>query len=412
MPGVRPTARGWQALLIGLAVLATARLFGTTQLHQLAYVFLALLLAALVLGVWGSQGLRFLRRMPAGARLTAGESSRMELLISNGSRLGIPGAQVMDRVPSERSFETPPLGSGYRATVEVPLKFSRRGVYQLGPAEVRTRDPFGLLRFSRAFDDRMEVLVYPRVHDLSGFPLGGGTVESGAKSTSRGRGDEFAGLKEYNRGDDPRHIHWKSVARTGQLYVRQFSLQDPQRYTIALDLTRRGLRVPEGEVEDAVSAAASALALLRREHMPLRLLCTDKAGSRTEFSTREQPYWEAMRLLALARADGDEEIGGLLSRERASLGEGVIVISRDRDGELADGVRRLREASLTVIVVAIATHTYVAGPVGGRRESERAAGFSRGVARLEDAGAEVLVVRHPEGVAGLSGSIRKERSPA
>ena len=46
---VRPTARGWQALVVGALVVFVARLIGTTQFHQLAYALLALPLAALAL---------------------------------------------------------------------------------------------------------------------------------------------------------------------------------------------------------------------------------------------------------------------------------------------------------------------------------------------------------------------------
>jgi hypothetical protein len=77
-----------------------------------------------------------------------------------------------------------------------------------------------------------------------------------APQGSRGRrGEEFANLREYRRGDDRRHIHWKSLARTGELFVKEFSLQAPRRHTVALDLCREGLRTQENEIEDAVSVA-------------------------------------------------------------------------------------------------------------------------------------------------------------
>jgi uncharacterized protein (DUF58 family) len=396
---VRPTARGWQAMAIGLAVLAVARLIGTTQLHQLAYALLALIVAAFVLGLLGSRGLRFSRALPSGIRLTAGVPSRVDLVISNDSRLSTSRLDVVDRLPEPRRFRLPSLGRRERAVVEAPVTFARRGIYELGPAEARAVDPFGMLRFVRRFDERAQVVVYPEVHELLAFPLSGDDAEAGTRGTLGRQGDEFAGLREYRRGDDRRHIHWKSLARTGELFVKEFSFHAPRRYTVALDLRRQGIRAPQSEIEDAVSAAASVLTHLAREHLPCRLICTDRAGSSTEFGSDEASYWRAMRLLATARADGDRALGDSVFDEREGLGEGIVLISRTPDEDLPEHVRRLKGAGLTVVVVALAAHTYRghAGAEDGRREAT----FLREVGRLEAAGAAVRVLRHPSGVAGL-----------
>jgi uncharacterized protein (DUF58 family) len=398
---VRPTARGWQALAAGIVTLIVARLIGTTQFHQLAYALLVLPLASLALGVVASRGLRYSRALPPGTRLTAGTPATLRLLLER-SRFGATKASVLDRLPGPRSFDFSTTRESSR--IEVPLTFARRGVYTLGPAEVRVADPFGLLRFARRDGERTEVVVYPRVYDLRGFPLRGGNVEAGTTGSRGRRGEEFANLREYRRGDDKRHIHWKSLARTGELFVKEFSLQAPRRHTVALDLRREGLRTQENEIEDAVSSAASMLAHLAGEGLPFRLLSTGSSGEDTGFGTDEDAYWEAMRLLATARADGHRHLGEIVLGERGGLGEGVVLVSRTRDEELPSCVRKLRELGLSVIVVALATHTYRAPHMPGDAAHGREAEFLESVGRLEVAGATVRVVRHPEGMAGLSGA--------
>jgi uncharacterized protein (DUF58 family) len=399
---VRPTARGWQTLIAGVLTLVVARLIGTTQFHQLAYAFLALPLASLVLGVMGSRGIDYSRSLPPGARITASKEAKLRLLLER-SRFAAARATVLDHLPGRREFEFSGWGKDNR--IEVPLAFARRGVYELGPAEVRIVDPFGLLGFSRKFEERTEVVVYPKVHELRGFPLLGGNVEAGTRGSRGRRGEEFTNLREYRRGDDRRHIHWKSLARTGELFVKEFSVQAPRRHTVALDLRREGLRIREQEVEDAVSAAASVLTHLVREGLPFRLLGTD--GADAGFGS-EDSYWRAMRFLAMARADGVRSLGEAVLAQRGELGEGVVLISRTRDEELSRCVRKLREAGLSVIVVALATHTYRTPTMSGSAPSavarEREAEFLGSVGRLEAAGATVRVVGHPEGVEGLAGT--------
>jgi uncharacterized protein (DUF58 family) len=398
---VRPTARGWQALVAGAVTLLVARLIGTTQFHQLAYALLALLLASLVLGVMGSRGLSYSRALPPGVRITAGSPAKLRLLLER-SRFGAPKASVVDRLPGPRGFDF--SATRKRSRIEVPLTFPRRGVYTLGPAEVSVADPFGLLRFARMDRETTEVVVYPQVYELRGFPLRGGNVEAGTTGARGRRGEEFANLREYRRGDDRRHIHWKSLARTGELFVKEFSLQAPRRHTVVLDLRREGLRTQENEIEDTVSAAASILTHLAREGLPFRLLATGSGGADTGFGSDEDSYWEVMRLLATARADGVRHLGETVLGERERLGEGVILVSRTRDDELPHCVRKLREGGLSVIVVALATHTYRTPPVPGSAAQGREAEFLRSVGTLEAAGATVRVVRHPAGVAGLSGA--------
>jgi uncharacterized protein (DUF58 family) len=403
---VWPTARGWQALVAGIVTLIVARLIGTTQFHQLAYALLLLPLASLVLGVMGSQGLRYSRALPPGTRITAGSPATVRLLLER-SRFGATKASVLDRLPGPRSFDFSTTRESSR--IEVPLTFARRGVYALGPAEVRVADPFGLLRFARRDGEATEVVVYPQVYELRGFPLRGGNVEAGTTGSRGRRGEEFANLREYRRGDDKRHIHWKSLARTGELFVKEFSLQAPRRHTVALDLRREGLRTQEDEIEDAVSAAASLLAHLAREGLPFRLLDTGRSVRDTGFESDDDSYWEAMRLLATARADGVRHLGEIVLRERAGLGEGVVLVSRTRDAELPHCVRKLRELGLSVIVVALATHTYRTPRMSGDAAQGREAEFLESVGRLEAAGATVRVVGRPAGVAGLSKGVEAVR---
>jgi uncharacterized protein (DUF58 family) len=405
---VRPTACGWQAIVIGPLVLFLARLVGTTQFHQLAYALLALPLVALVLGWSSSRGLRFSRALPPGTRITAGIPAKIRLLLSNRSRFGSSEVSVADHLPAPRRFEARPLGGGSGTTIEAPLAFARRGVYELGPAEVGVTDPFGLLRFDRRFGERTEVVVYPEVHELRDFPIRGGNVEVGARGSRGQRGDEFAGLREYRRGDDRRHIHWKGVARTGELYVKEFAVEAPRRYAVVLDLRREGLRAPEAEVEDAVSVATSVLTRLARERLPFRLVCADGAGAATPFGSDEASYWAAMRLLATARADGGRRLGGTALEEGKGLGEGVVLISRTRNEDLPPTVRKLRGAGLSVVVVAIAAYTYRTPPGTGGTAQGSEAEFLRFVDLLGAAGAAVRVVSHPEGVAGLSGASKKK----
>jgi hypothetical protein len=167
----------------------------------------------------------------------------------------------------------------------------------------------------------------------------------------------------------------------------------------------------ETEVEDAISAAASVLTRFRRERLPFRLVCTGGAGAvTTEFGSGEASYWKAMRLLATARADGCRRLAEVMLAEKGGLGEGAVMVSRTRNEDLPECVRRLRGAGLSVVVVALASHTYRTPPGTGGTAQSREAEFLRLIDQLEGAGAAVRVVSHPAGVAGLSSGSMKTRA--
>lgn len=59
----------------------------------------------------------------------------------------------------------------------------------------------------------------------------------GYRSVFKGRGIEFAGIREYYRGDEFRSIDWKVTARTGDLHVREHIEERELQVLVALDLS-------------------------------------------------------------------------------------------------------------------------------------------------------------------------------
>ncbi|MFZ2958780.1 MAG: DUF58 domain-containing protein [Candidatus Ozemobacteraceae bacterium] len=59
----------------------------------------------------------------------------------------------------------------------------------------------------------------------------------GYRSVFKGRGIEFAGIREYVRGDEYRSIDWKVSARTGKLNIREHIEERELQVVVALDLS-------------------------------------------------------------------------------------------------------------------------------------------------------------------------------
>ena len=168
-----------------------------------------------------------------------------------GSRLDLP-------VGEERaSFWLPMLRSAEMREFRFRVPTERRGLVVVGPALSVQGDPFGLAGRETRWTGEEEVHVHPRTVRLPGRQTGFVHDLEGHASPNLSSSDmNFHALRPYVAGDDRRHVHWKSTARTGQLMVRQFEESRMSTVLLALD-TGRASYIDEDEFELAVSVVAS-----------------------------------------------------------------------------------------------------------------------------------------------------------
>jgi uncharacterized protein (DUF58 family) len=55
------------------------------------------------------------------------------------------------------------------------------------------------------------------------------------RSAFRGSGLVFSDLREYQPGDDIKHIHWKATARTGTVFIKSYEEDRQLRVLLAVD---------------------------------------------------------------------------------------------------------------------------------------------------------------------------------
>ncbi|MCH7228963.1 DUF58 domain-containing protein [Haloferula sp. A504] len=158
--------------------------------------------------------------------------------------------------PSEQALK---LRRGETGSFVAELLPRRRGLVALDDLRVLLPDPLGLYqRCRRVKAPESGLAILPRRYRLPPFELpGSARFQPGGDATSRNAGPsgEFVGLRDYQPGDPPRLIHWKSWARTGRPIVKELEDSFFPRHGLILDT------FPEaGDLalfEEAVSVAAS-----------------------------------------------------------------------------------------------------------------------------------------------------------
>jgi len=135
---------------------------------------------------------------------------------------------------SEAAFDRPEIllrqsASGAECRVDVPaagateallaVPAARRGWQPLGRVMLETRFPLGLFRAWSYVEPDCRCLVYPRPEPGALPPPAPSRQAGGARAHAQGS-DDFSGLRTYQVSDSPRHVAWKSVARSDTLHAR------------------------------------------------------------------------------------------------------------------------------------------------------------------------------------------------
>ena len=214
---------------------------GTNVQSGWLFVLSALLLGAAVAGI--VLPLLMVRRVTVARRAPseafAGEDVRVDLLAKNEGRGASLSVVLKDQHVVPAAVFVPSLGPGESAIASTERRASRRGVVDAAAVQVVSSAPLGVAEARRSVPAAGRTVIYPRVVPLSSFPMLDAAPSSGGEETEaragRGHGQDFLGVREYQRGDSLRHVHWPSTARHGSLIVREFEQERPARLVGVID---------------------------------------------------------------------------------------------------------------------------------------------------------------------------------
>lgn len=131
---------------------------------------------------------------------------------------------------SGRSWFVGCVPAGETVVLEGESMLPRRGVYRWDRLRVASSYPVGLANVVRTVESPEELVVFPQLgavqrgvlrHWLSTHCPTHGAVRAAARRQPNAQ-HEFHGLRSFRPGDSPRHIHWRTTARRGELMVREF----------------------------------------------------------------------------------------------------------------------------------------------------------------------------------------------
>ncbi|MEA3075610.1 MAG: hypothetical protein QOF60_518 [Actinomycetota bacterium] len=276
-----------QVAFVGAVLLwIMARVVAGTAMYLFAYGVVMMLVVAFVIA---PRKLK-LEGERAGLFPRAREGDRLDVEVKLVAKRRVSTFILEERVPERLGHPVrvpiTKLSAGSEVSHHYGLRCSRRGVYQVGPLVAVAGDPLGLTQRETVVAEPFELLVHPRVEQVSDRPLTRQFEDPPIRppvSKPWPSGLEFYGMREYVAGDDLRRIVWRATARTGKVMVREAEQGITDHITIMLD-TDRGHHSRDGEglsesFEAGVRVAASLGVRHLREGYELR--CETNGGPLT-----------------------------------------------------------------------------------------------------------------------------------
>jgi len=147
----------------------------------------------------------------------AGETAQFRLVLANRGDFDRPEILARHVASGAQCIVDVGPASATDAVLAVPSE--RRGWLALGRVMLETRFPLGLFRAWSYLEPDSRCLVYPRPEASALPPLAPNAQAGGARAHAQGS-DDFSGLRSYQPADSPRHVAWKSVARSDTRHAR------------------------------------------------------------------------------------------------------------------------------------------------------------------------------------------------
>lgn len=251
---------GFVVLGAGTTLWILGVIFGwqEAQVAALLGLFLMLIAIAFVLGRSHYAVQLDLTR----TRVAVGDPAVGSIAVTNtATRTVLPAALELPVGAAAALFHLPRMKPDQVHEDLFTIPTTRRAVITVGPVSSVRTDPLQLLRRTMQWTGPTDLYVHPRTTALDGPAAGFLKDLEGLTTKDLSNSDiAFHALRDYVPGDDRRHIHWKTTARTGKLMVRQF--EETRRSHMAIALS---LNLDEYEHDDDLELAISAAASLGRQ---------------------------------------------------------------------------------------------------------------------------------------------------
>jgi uncharacterized protein (DUF58 family) len=342
-------------LFAALAVMCGMLSLGSNSWSNIPLLIALVLVALWLLSLWhGSRALKAISfRRRSAEHVFSGEPLLVTVQLTNASPMPVAGLFVVEDITQETvasrtgtnqrrpisviaahgSAFVMALGGRETSRATYTLSLRKRGIYQFAESRIETVYPLGFFRSVSARQSPGHLIVYPRLGEVNASLFE--DIERSLEAMRRARPsrseEEFRGLREYRKEDNPRWIHWRGSARAGELLVREFEEPLSKRVLLLLDTNLRGMGPRRfAAFENAISFAATAVREFARRGIEVECIALQPDGhiARVTVSRARRNLDALLEMLALLRRDDSRSLDALVDAvPRRSLHGAFVLVT-------------------------------------------------------------------------------------
>lgn len=310
----------------------------------------------------------------------AGERVDLTLRVTNRKPLPLPWIDIRERFPEAmipevtdefaiagqvgvlRADWRTSIGGDQRVSRTFSLDCPARGVYEVGPARLKSGDILGLFTEERTEERRTPIIVYPRTVSLdAALPARRPYGERAGGMRLFEDPARIAGVRDYRPGDALRRIDWNATARRGSLQSRVYDPASSHQVLLCLNtqttepswagfvpaLLERSITVAASIARDAYDRRYS-VGLLANSTFP-----EADRSIRIAPGARPEQFIRILEALAVVTPFVLEPLATMLDREehKLTLGTTITVVTGIMPGPLAATLLRLSRRGQNVVVL-------------------------------------------------------------
>ena len=319
----------------------------------------------------------------APSSMVEGGEYRISLHLETDHRVGPVfvevGIEDMDVISTMggRLVEGPALSIGaLNLEVEAGLIVSPKGWGRksVGPLWLHADSPLGMFELTHTVPEVRHVVVLPEESTLKRLlsPLETNLHVGELVSTGRGAGSEFADLRPYQHGDDPRSINWRVSSRAQRLWVNERHPERNGDVVLLVDAQVESETNTEWLVDRAVRMAATLLRAHARHRHRLGLVTLD-GRCRWVYpgmgESHRRRTMEQLMAVTPGRAMWDAaERAVVRAARRPAM---VIALTSLLDPNLAGLMHSMRRSGMDVSVIELDVETMLPPPLDEARSLGR-----------------------------------------
>ncbi|MCA9137462.1 MAG: DUF58 domain-containing protein [Planctomycetales bacterium] len=279
---------GFSLIAAVAAVLLIGLVFGASMWVLVAIVAAAVILINRFLAVTWSK-CTVATRQGGDEELKIGETLRIEINITNRSKVPVFWLLVEDLVPRWATIHTPPtldvqgdrikvllMWPGQTRTIDYSIQCNRRGYFQIGPTVLETGDLMGLYRRYRVGTKPQYLTVLPKTVPLDDYEIASRRPMGEIRMRDNVMEDpsRLRGIRRWEPGDPMRRVHWSATARTGVLHSKVYEPTSIAGATLVLDLHTDSNPTQHEPIRTdlAITAAFSVASSLHDQSQPFGLV--------------------------------------------------------------------------------------------------------------------------------------------